>query len=192
MSLKIIQWNIRGYTSNYSELQLLIKKYETHIIALQETHIKNPNNIPSPVNFTLLSHNYSNSFGGTTLLINKSIQSKEIPLSKEFDASCAEIESIKKFKIISAYIPPSKKFLSTDLHNVLNQHPIKLILGDFNSWGTNWCSPANNSRGTTVQSFLDNSNLILLNDKSPTHFSTHNTYTHIDLSFGSPELTIDA
>jgi len=76
--------------------------------------------------------------------------------------------------------------------NVLNQHTKKLILGDFNSWGTNWGSPSDNSRGNTLQSFLNDTNLILLNCEFPTHFSNPNTYTHIDLSFCSPELAIDS
>jgi len=41
-------------------------------------------------------------------------------------------------------------------------------------------------RGETTQRFIDNTPLILL--KSPTHFSTHNTYTHIDLTLCSPIL----
>jgi len=75
--------------------------------------------------------------------------------------------------------------LEDTLYN--NQTP-SLILGDFNGWHPAWGSPKTNSRGKTIQQFIDNTQLILLNDKSPTHFSTHNTYTHIDLLLCSATL----
>jgi len=75
--------------------------------------------------------------------------------------------------------------LEDTLYN--NQTPL-LILGDLKGWHPAWGSPKTYSRGKTIQQFIDNTQLILLNDKSPTHFSTHNTYTHIDLSLCSATL----
>jgi len=62
------------------------------------------------------------------------------------------------------------------------------VLGDFNSWHPYWGSPKSNKRGRTLANYIDRSNYILLNDKSPTHFSTYNTYRHIDLSFASASI----
>lgn len=45
-TLKIIQWNIKGYVNNYIELQTLIKIHKPKTITLQETHIKVDRNIP--------------------------------------------------------------------------------------------------------------------------------------------------
>jgi len=190
MALKIIQWNIRGYVNNYSELQIIIKTQLPHIIALQETHLKNLTNIPIPINYSIFANNYSPRFGGTAILIHNSIQSQEISLPHDFDATGVEIKSIKTFNVISAYIPPHQKFNETNLHNVIqfNSNTNSLVLGDFNSWSTLWGSPKNSQKGRTITNFLNNNSYILLNDKSPTHFSTHNTYTHIDISFCTPGL----
>lgn len=188
MSLIIIQWTIRGYINNYSELQIIRKKYHPQIIALQETHLHSLNNIPIPINYTLYSNNYSPTYGGEAILIHNSIQNYSITLPNDFDATGIEAHSIKKMKIISAYIPPTKPFTKSNLLNVINTNSNMLILGDFNSWGSLWGSPKYNQRGKTLTEFIINSNFIVLNDKSPTHFSTHNTYTHIDVSCCSPDI----
>jgi len=39
-----------------------------------------------------------------------------------------------------------------------------------------------------VAKFIDRSDYILLNDMSPTHYSTHNTFTHIDLSLATADI----
>jgi len=65
---------------------------------------------------------------------------------------------------------------------------LSLITGYFNGWHPSWGHPRTNTRGETTQRLIDNKRLILLNNKSPTHFSTLNTYTHIDLTLCSPIL----
>lgn len=61
MSLKIIQWNIKGYINNYNELLLIIRSDHPHIICLQETHLKTVDNIPIPVNYCMYNENNSDS-----------------------------------------------------------------------------------------------------------------------------------
>jgi len=64
MSLTIIQWNLKEYVNNYNQLLILIKKYSPHIISLQETHIQYTNNIPTPINYKLLTNISTNRFWG--------------------------------------------------------------------------------------------------------------------------------
>ena len=45
MPKSIIQWNCRGIRANYEELQLLLEKYNPKVICLQETYIKENNQI---------------------------------------------------------------------------------------------------------------------------------------------------
>jgi len=66
------------------------------------------------------------------------------------------------------------------------------VTGDFNGWHKNWGSNQNNSRGKILEKFITQSNYILLNDMSATHFSTHNTLTNVDLTFSSPILQTTA
>lgn len=142
----------------------------------------------------MLSLNSSPSYGGVGILIHKSIQFKEIALASDFDAICIEICSKKTLNIISTYLPPKANFNLSNLNSVLtpaNNKPT-IITGDFNSWNQCWGSPKNNKKGVIIGKFINQSNFIILNNKSPTHLSTHNTLTHIDLTFCSAELALDA
>ncbi|OXE37809.1 hypothetical protein CCS92_34265, partial [Methylobacterium radiotolerans] len=67
-----------------------------------------------------------------------------------------------------------------------------LLLGDFNGWSPLRRSPNYKKKGKIISNFTQNYNLILLYDKSPTHFSTRSTLTHIDLSICNPPLNIAA
>jgi len=192
--LKIIQWNIKGYKNNYQELQILLKQYNPHIIALQETHISHTESLPAPVNFTLFCSHNTNAFGGTALLVHNSISHTQHQLIPEFEAIAILINSKTKFTLMSTYISPNKQFHTNNLQNVFSPTNLPtIVLGDSNSWHPYWGSPRANSRGNIVARFVDRSHYILLNDKSPTHYSTHNTFTHIDLSLATadkaPEIT---
>lgn len=189
MSLKILQWNIKGYVNNYSELLILIKEHKPHIITIQETHIIDNNNLPIPINYKLITCPASNRFGGAGILIHKSIQYFEINHTNDLETVAIEVNSKQKLSIFSTYIPPSKSFTSRNLENIFTNHNTpSIITGDFNSWHANWGSPQNNKRGNILAKFIEQSRYIILNDKSPTHYTTHNTFTHIDISFCSPQI----
>ena len=193
MTIKIIQWNIKGYINNYNDLQILIKKHNPKLIALQETHITSTLNLPIPINFTLIELNSSNSYGGVALLIHNSIQYNSLNLQNDFDAIGIDLFSKVKFSLICCYIQPNKQFCNQNLENVLNiNNNSAVICGDFNSWHSIWGSPRSNRRGNILAKFINKSNYVCLNDGSPTHYTTHNSLTHIDLTLCTPNMLIDA
>jgi len=120
MSLTIIQWNLKGYLNNYSHLLILIKKYSPHIISLQETHIQYTNNIPTPINYKLLTNIATNRFGGVALLVHKSIQHTVLNITIDIEAIAINIESKLKLNIFSTYISPTKNITNQALQNTFN------------------------------------------------------------------------
>lgn len=110
MTLLILQWKIKGYLNNYSELLLLIVKYSHKVISLQETHICTNKNIPIPVNYNMISNTSTNRFGGVALLVHKSIQHIQIYTNSDFETVAIEIDSLNKITIFSSYISPSTPF----------------------------------------------------------------------------------
>ncbi|GBP06353.1 RNA-directed DNA polymerase from mobile element jockey [Eumeta japonica] len=87
------------------------------------------------------------------------------------------------------YIPPHQSISQQSLINIVgNTCPPILISGDFNSWSTLWGSAETNSRGKILENFILNEDLIILNNGSPTHFTTHKTFTHIDITLCSSQL----
>jgi len=121
--------------------------------------------------------------------MHTSIQYTVLRIISDIEAIAISIESKLRLNIFSTYISPTKNITNQTLQNTFNiQETPSLIAGDFNGWHPSWGSPTTNTRRKTTQRFIDNKHLILLNDKSPTHFSRHNTYTHIDLTLCSPIL----
>ena len=86
MANKIIQWNIRSIKPNLNELLLLIGNVCPTVICLQETFLKEKDNI-TICNFT--SYNYVNNntdraAGGTSILIHKKSPNEEYNLTQIF------------------------------------------------------------------------------------------------------------
>lgn len=84
----------------------------------------------------------------------------------------------------------SNRFSLPDLENILRQLPKPFILvGDFNSHNIIWDSNSTNSRGKTVEKLIQNEDLGLLNDTSPTHINFGNSnFSCIDLSLSTPSI----
>ena len=41
----VLQWNCRGFKPNFEEIKNLISKFNPYILALQETHFKDSDNV---------------------------------------------------------------------------------------------------------------------------------------------------
>ena len=88
MANKIIQWNIRSMKQNLNELLLLIGSLCPMMICLQETFMKENDNV-TICNFA--SYNYINNstdraLGGTSILINNKILQCRILLNTNLQA----------------------------------------------------------------------------------------------------------
>jgi len=160
------------------------------VICLQETHIHSLHNIPIPPNFTIIEKNTANnSHGGVAMLVHNSIQYDRLTMNHDFDAVGIVLHSKMKIRLITTYIPPDKSFQLDNLVNMFgNPYENTIITGDFNSWHQSWGSPTNNRKGNIIFKYITESNLLTLNDGSPTHFSTHNSLTHVDLTISTPNL----
>ena len=109
-------------------------------------------------------------------------------MSNDFHVVGIEIISQIKLNITSAYFPPSTNFNQNNLENIFSTNLPLLVPGDFNSYHRIWGAATNSQKGTILLEFLNESNLILRNDGTPTHLNTQETLSHIDLSFCSPAL----
>ncbi|XP_017472707.1 PREDICTED: RNA-directed DNA polymerase from mobile element jockey-like isoform X1 [Rhagoletis zephyria] len=192
MAFTIIQWNIKGYLNNYNELDLLIRDTHPNVICLQETHIPyNTKNIIIPKAYVGYFHNCVNNKNpkqGVAILIKHNIPHRIV--SSTIQLISIEIKLTFPITIINTYIPPSQTFCEADICSLLSRSVSPpILLGDFNAWSPLWGSEKSNKRGTIVENVIFAENLIILNDGSPTHFSTHNTFTNIDLTLASAQLS---
>ena len=192
--LSIAQWNMNGYFNNNHELNLLINELSPDIICLQETHIKPGLKNPLvPIKYNSYFYNLpniTNAKQGIAILIKKNIEHSVIQINSNLSILAIRIKSIYSLTIINLYIPPFQQFSTSDLYQILSQvsNPL-IIVGDFNSWSPLWGSPVVNNRGKEIENFIIPANLMVLNDGSPTHFSTHKSFTHVDLTISSSTIS---
>lgn len=191
-ALTILQWNMNGFINNFDELNVIIKEHNPSIISLQETHCPFAKSLNPPKAYDAYFHNIpinDSAKQGIALLIKKNIPHKTITLNSNLQTQAFEIQHKTKFTYINIYLPPKESFTSNDIRNIINQIKTPFILGgDFNAWNTLWGSPKTNKRGELIENALIESNCGILNDGAPTHLSTHNSFTHIDLTCCSADL----
>ena len=170
MQNRIIQWNCRGLKANYEETLLLLKDYEPAALCLQDTYLKDADNI-SIRNYTAFhtfSSNNERAAGGVSIFINNALHS-HIPLNTNLQAVAVIIVTLHRvITLCSIYIPPSSKLSPKDLDDLVPRLPSPFILlGDFNGHNILWGFKDINGKGRIIESFIDNHGLCLYNTKPP-------------------------
>ena len=109
MQNRIIQWNCRGLKANYGEKLLLLKDYEPAALCLQETHLKDTENVSiRDYNaFHAFSANNERAAGGVSIFVNYNAPQRHIPLHTNLQALAVSITLHRIITLCSIYIPPS-------------------------------------------------------------------------------------
>ena len=192
---KIIQWNCRGFKINLNELSLLIHKFNPVAFCLQETHLKQSDNV------TLKHYSLYNCYdpnddrakGGSSICVRNNILHSEIKLNTNLQATAVRVSLHKTITLCSIYIPPQYKLELQELNNLVNQLPSPyIIMGDVNGHNPLWGSDKLTDKGKKLEDFANQNNLCILNDGSNTYLHPGNgSYTSIDISLTDPTLACD-
>lgn len=192
-STTILSWNANGLFKHYEDLKTLISFYNSPIICLQETHLKNNQTInfakyniirsPAP------DHQWA--CGGVLLGIPIHLNYIETPLRTNLQATAATIYLSSPLTICTIYLPPNKDIETEDLKDLVAALPRPFIIcGDFNAHSPTWGSRSTNNRGRIIESLIFNSDLILTHPRDPTHYNfSHKTWSTLDLTIHTPQLS---
>lgn len=187
-----MQWNMKGYFNNYEELLILLKNNNIHVACLQETHLPSKFAPKAHGNYKSYFHNHPSidtRKQGIGILIKNNLPHTVTYFNNAILAIAIKINITSPVTIINIYIPPSQSFSLHELTSILNsQNTPILLVGDVNAWSTLWGSKTSNKRGKIFEDLILDSDLIVLNHNSPTHFSTHKTFTNVDISLCSAQL----
>lgn len=192
----LIQWNCRGFRSNYEEILNLLNDNSAAILCLQETFLKD-SDIINIRNYTCTYNNFVNNndrpSGGVAIFVDSKLPCSTVPLTTKLQAVAMRVTLHKAITVCSIYIPPNYNLGANELNDLHNQLPQPCILmGDFNGHNILWGSPDTNERGNKLERFLLDNNLCLMNDKRPTYMhAATRTFTHLDLSICHPDLFLD-
>ena len=131
--------------------------------------------------------------GEAAVFINQRVVHTEITLNSPLHATAATVTLNKTFTICSIYLTPNEIITKPILENLIDQLPRPLLLvGGFNAHSPEWGDSRRDGRGKLVKSLLADTNLILLNYKTPTflHSACHTT-SAIDLAVASTTIALD-
>lgn len=107
---KLLNWNCNGYYHHLEEIQLLISEYNPVILAIQETHLKDNQQVKLR-NYDIIHKNEASGLrahGGVLIAIRNDIHHEIIPLQSELQAVATKIytSADKPITICSIYLPP--------------------------------------------------------------------------------------
>ncbi len=111
MKNTIIQWNCRGLKANYNEILLLLNKYDPALLCLQETFLKDTDNITFK-NYSLFNtylQNVDRASGGVSIAVNNRAPHRNIPLNTNLQAIAVSVTLHRVITFCSIYIPPNTK-----------------------------------------------------------------------------------
>ena len=193
----ILQWNIRGLRSNSEELKILFNEENPSVSCLQETMLPTTfYNIGLNYRFygtTPIINNIGRAKGGSAIIVKTDIYHELLALQTPLQAVAVKVVFKKQLTICSLYLEPGSNPTYNNLVNLIDQLETPfIILGDLNAHGTLWHCNSTNAKGRIIERILDDHNISLLNDDSPTHYTSHtNTTSIIDLGLCSSDILPD-
>ena len=195
MSNIIVQWNCRGVGANREELQLLLEKYNPAVVCLQETFIKKNNEI-NIKNYQTYNHIYKGGLrasGGVSILVRKDVPQGQVNIDSDLQVVAVKVTLHKAIVICSMYIPPHDPVDEVKFNKLMEQIPgPHILLGDLNSHSTVWGCLQTNKKGKDLEKIINNNNLCVLNNKTPTYLNpSSGSYSAIDLTLTDPSSYMD-
>ena len=131
--------------------------------------------------------------GGVMILIRNKIPFTPINLATNLEAVACKVHmGSTSYTICSLYIPPgySNQTLSSDMTDLVQQLPSPFIIAaDSNAHHSSWGSNYNDCRGKSIDRWITASAFDLLNTGEPTYLCSNGSYTHIDLTITSNNLS---
>lgn len=160
------------------------------VLCLQETHFKGDKHHELK-NYKVFGKNRRDQLqasGGVATYVLSHYSCSEIPLNTELEAVAVKIQYDIDITICNVYLPNSSPLSIQQLTDLISQLPRpRILLGDFNAHSRAWGNSDSDQRGHTVETFLDSSDLVLLNTGEKTRFnSSTGNFSSIDLSMCDP------
>lgn len=191
---RILQWNARSAIANKGVLQQELWTRKIAVAAISETWFK-PDSVVRFRGYQIYRQDREDGRGGVALLINNGLYHTPVQICHDaidsFQATAARLSTpIGRLTVVVIYSPPRSYIPLEEWYALVQQlEPPFLFCGDFNAHNRLWGCAHNDRLGDGILEFLDEFNLILLNDGSPTLFSLPGQRpSAIDLSLCSASL----
>ena len=194
MLLNIVQWNARSLRSNKGDLEQFMHQQNIHMALISETWLKNtfPFNIPG---YCIIRKDRLDGYGGVAIVLKRSLIFQELPVhafSPEIEYTGITLNMKNNFKLnfYVLYKKPQATINSVTWRSMLESLEKPFLLGgDFNCHHLSWGSSFSDRCGLNLLDAVEETNLVILNDGSPTRLSAPGgSLSAIDLSICSPSI----
>lgn len=174
-SLELMHLNIHSIITDTKQLLLknLILKHNPDIISLNETFLK-PSDIFEIEGYKIIRDDRLNRpGGGSALCIKSNLNYKEIstPHLNKNDYVCGLTINANNnpITIFSIYSPPKEPFNLPLFNQIIRDHKNFIIMGDLNAHNKLWHCKKDNVYGRLLESFTNEHNTQIINNKSITY-----------------------
>ena len=176
MPLKIMCYNVQGWSSRAPEVIELVYKTESSICIFTEVgELWNTNKLP---HFNIFYPKGTNRRGGVSIAVGKHLKASHIETDIPNTVVLDIIGLSEPVRIIGIYWTNSQQRNLDDILPFLTEGTI--VSGDFNATVKEWDSPLTDKRGLYVKEWIHENNLRYI--PSISHLSKR-SLRHIDLSF---------
>lgn len=186
MAFILIHWNAQSLSAHGSELKHYIDSCSNkpHVVCIQETWLSSKYKFSLP-GYNLFRRDRSDDSGrgGCAILVHQSVSYREIKLPNDIECMAVEVFFAESsLSIVNVYHPESTSNGSF-FTDILDKLPSAAVLcGDFDSHNRLWGSSKTDAKGKILESFLDDSDMVLLNDGSGTRVCNNGTLSPLDLT----------
>lgn len=192
MVFTLLQWNACSLNSHGPFFSHYIGTLDSlpDVVCVQETWFQPPYIFKIKGYNSVCCHHPDGLFrGGCGIYLLDNISYRVLDLDLPQQSVGVEVAVAgKSYTIITLYSPESTLDL-LPLHNFLQtlNTPV-IITGDFNSHNTVWGSRKTDTKGRILMEFIEEENLVLLNDGSGTRIGQNAVLSPLDLTFISPTI----
>ena len=200
----IVQWNCNGLAGAAERLSKFLHQRSVKVAAIQETKLRPNSRDPKIPGYSLLRRDRpgGGGGGGVALLIHHSVSYTPIVFSSNdphLEVIAANVVINKStFVVANVYCPPASACAANylpDIAAVLNlAQGDSIVLGDWNAHHEAWYSEPEDRRGEALAEAIENSDLCILNQDSPTRIPLGNNNnqrsTSPDISLISAHLAL--
>lgn len=192
LPLKIIQWNVGSIRTKKDYLIFLSNEYNPDVLFINETWLKAEHSFHLR-GYKVIREDRDDGYGGIASLIKSDTSFRRVVVNNSYLPNKFQYIAIQvsNVTLINVYCPPdSNIYPKTWERFVKSFFGQIIILGDLNAHHPDWDTSPTNRSGRTIHSTLDDVNLIVMNDGTPTRFR-HSETSHtsaVDLGLCSPAL----
>lgn len=189
-----MQWNSCSIAEKRDDLILMINEYKPNVIAINESWL-NPGQPFSIPGFKIARKDRATRGGGVLLAFAQELNVSVEDINSPFEVVSGRIQMAHNFSISIASVyfpsPPFNVSYQALMQTIRQMGSPKMILGDFNSHGTDWGGLYNDQRSQILSAVFDEFNLTILNTGQITRIAAPPALcSAIDLSLCSASVAL--